>query len=84
MNDRIKELAEQALRDSTTTPLDGVYRAKGYLPHVSKTFADKFAELIVKDCINLMWTDACHVSDLAHEDFQVKSAKIKQYFGIIQ
>jgi hypothetical protein len=54
MNERIKKLAEQALRDSTTTPLDGVYRAEGYAPSVSKVFADRFAALIVADVIREM------------------------------
>jgi hypothetical protein len=48
MNERIKELAEQALRESTT--LDGIYRPEGYTVHASKSFADKFAELIVEEC----------------------------------
>ena len=73
MNERIKELMVQAGFDPVSIERMGV------MPQ-----AVKFAELIVKDCINLMWTDACHVSDLAHEDFQVKSAKIKPDFGIIQ
>jgi hypothetical protein len=48
MNERIKELAETALKDSMTH--DGVYRPEGYANAVSKEFADKFAELIVREC----------------------------------
>lgn len=48
MNERIKLLAEQALKDSMVH--DGMYRPNGYANGVSKDFADKFAELIVKDC----------------------------------
>ena len=51
MNERIKELAEQALKSSMVH--DGVYRPDGYTNGVSKDFADKFAELIVRECIQL-------------------------------
>jgi hypothetical protein len=46
MNERIKELAEQALRESVNLQLS--YNS-GTLS-VSKGFTDKFAELIVKEC----------------------------------
>ena len=48
MNERIKELAEQALKSSMVH--DGVYRPEGYNNAVSKEFADKFAELIIRQC----------------------------------
>lgn len=71
MNTRIKELAEQALKESTATPLDGTYRAEGYLPSVSKVFADKFAELIVKEC-----------SDIAMREDHDPAECIKRHFGV--
>lgn len=49
---RIKELAENALRQSMTH--DGVYRPDGYANSVSKQFADKFAEMIVREMCGLM------------------------------
>lgn len=49
MNERIKELAEQALK--TTMLTDAVYRPEGYANAVSKDFADKFAELIIRGCV---------------------------------
>jgi len=51
MNERILELAEQALKSSMVH--DGVYRPEGYNNAVSKEFADKFAELIVRECANV-------------------------------
>jgi hypothetical protein len=53
MNERIKELAEQALKSSMVH--DGMYRPEGYANGVSKVFADKFAELIVKECASLAY-----------------------------
>lgn len=47
MNERIRELAEQALKSSMVH--DGMYRPEGYANGVSKDFADKFAELIVRE-----------------------------------
>jgi hypothetical protein len=50
MNERIRELAEQALKSSMVH--DGsMYRPEGYANGVSKDFADKFAELIVRECL---------------------------------
>ena len=43
---------------------------------------EKFAELIVRECIDALWTEECHVSDLAVEDYNRKSKKIKEHFGI--
>ena len=48
MNNRIKELAEQALKSSMVH--DGVYRPEGYDNSVSKIFADTFAELLIREC----------------------------------
>ena len=52
MNERIRQLAEQALKSSMVH--DGVYRPEGYNNAVSKEFADKFAELIVKECMDVV------------------------------
>ena len=48
---KIQELAEEALRNSLEH--DGVYRAEGYLPSVSKTFTDTFAKLLIKECLTI-------------------------------
>lgn len=51
MNERIKQLAEQALRDATDNGFsDRVYRPDGYATAAPKAFADRFAELIIKEC----------------------------------
>ena len=43
---------------------------------------EKFAELIVRECIDALWTEECHTSDLAVEDYNRNCRKIKQHFGI--
>lgn len=53
MNKRIEELAEQSLREVTANGFsDETYRAAGFQASVSKAFADKFAESIIKECIS--------------------------------
>lgn len=69
MNKRIKELAEQA----------------GYCSDVyeiCKPGIEKFAELIIKECAQSLWTDECYVSDLAVEEFNSNSKRIKEHFGV--
>ena len=67
MNERIKELLEQAGVKYTIMPKDTVY--------------EKFAELIVKECAESLWTEECYNSDLALEEFEKHSKKIKLHFG---
>jgi hypothetical protein len=45
---------------------------------------EKFAELIVKECVECLWTQECYTSDLALEQFKKNSNKIKQHFGVAQ
>ena len=43
---------------------------------------EKFAELIVRECAKSLWTEECHNSDLALEEFERNSAKIREHFGV--
>ena len=43
---------------------------------------EKFAELIVRECMESLWTEECHTSDLAVEDYNRNCRKIKQHFGV--
>ena len=52
MNERIQELAEQALKSSMVH--DSVYRPEGYANAVSKEFADKLANLIIQECMDVV------------------------------
>lgn len=76
MNERMKQIAERC----------GLYGVKDYdntiSEDVSKVRLDKFTELIVKECMESLWTEECHTSDLAAEDYNRNCSKIKQHFGI--
>ena len=75
MNERIQELAEQAnyLATEKEFPYDEDWF---YL------YNKKFAELIIKECAESLWTEECYNSDLALEEFERNSKKIKQHFGV--
>jgi hypothetical protein len=76
MNERIKELAEQA------TSIVEMVGPEGYTSSYANFDREKFAELIIKQCAKSLWTEECHTSDLALEEFERSSAKIKQHFGV--
>jgi len=71
MNERIKELAEQATTYIEPTSNSG----EGWIFD-----KEKFAELIVKECIWALWTEECRTSDLASEEYTRGSNKINDHF----
>ena len=73
MNQRIQELIEQ----STERYLDW-----GGENERTELNAEKFAELIVRECIWALWTEECRTSDLASEEYTRGSNKIKEHFGV--
>ena len=81
MNERIKELARRAgfmfWQDEEWNPGDVVDWSCKYDAEM-----EKFAELIVRECARSLWTEECHTSDLAVEEFNRNSKKIKQHFGV--
>jgi len=86
MNDRIRILAEQALVSGIV--IDGVYHPEGYGCHASKTFVDKFAELLIRECIAKVseWdigiNDPVGISDLTSGVARDMVAEIAEYFGV--
>ena len=62
MNERINQLAEQA----------GIFRPKEFYQHIDALQLEKFAELIVRECMSYM------------KDGDIDFAKfmIKQHFGV--
>ena len=72
MNERIQELAEQAY---------GIDDSKPFHPSALVAL-EKFAELIVRECCQVFWTEECYTSDLAYLDYKEKTNKIKQHFGV--
>jgi hypothetical protein len=45
---------------------------------------EKFAQLIVRESVKALWTEDCHVSDLAIIDFNEKKRKIFNHMGITE
>ena len=74
MNERIKLLAEQA--DAYADVMD--YIGKNYIG-LRDTY---FAEMIVRECAESLWTEECYNSDLALEEFEKNSKKIREHFGV--
>ena len=73
MNNRIQELAEEALRDPKSLITDDVCRPTGHMAWASKPFADKFAELIVKEMCDMMEQtedDCYHCIDASERPLQ--------------
>ena len=64
MNERIKELAEQAWDDTAVSPDFG---------H-PVSFAEKFAELIVLECIDLLWNESERLYAYSNECNEVRDS----------
>ncbi len=69
MNERIRELADQAF-DTAEYPADQQYRIEP-----NSAFCKKFAELIIKEC-----TTAIESTDRYRSDYFI--AKIREHFGV--
>ena len=72
MNKRIEEIEKQAYTE-VMHERGGTYMAFD---------KEKFAELIVAECIWALWTEECRISDLASEEYTRGSNKIKKHFGV--
>ena len=68
MNERIRELAEQAYAYSNIPNSDGVFNK------------EKFAELIVRECADIAKHHVMNISTYADADFV--DEQIKQHFGV--
>ena len=77
MNERIKQLAEQA-----TSIVESPPNREGWTSSYAYFDKEKFAELIVRECIWALWTEECRTSDLASEEYTRGSNKIKEHFGV--
>ena len=72
MNERIRELAEQA--GAEPTPFSNVLALVG-------NDIEKFAELIVKECANIVWDEAEKTMSSEVND---AGYKIIEYFGVTE
>jgi len=75
MNGLIKELALQAGPNTEEELNDD--RTNIYVIDV-----EKFAELLVRECVESLWTEECYTSDLALKEFLKNSKKINLHFGV--
>ena len=74
MNELIAELAKEAQANAEWMTPQGL--------EWFDNFKEKFAELIVRECADSLWTEECYNSDLALEEFEKNSKKIKEHFGV--
>ena len=76
MNEKIKQLAEQALTYVTHNP-------KANKLNSGDMFDEKFAELIVRECSNIVFEEGCTEDnqDCPNEELYQLSNKIEQHFG---
>ena len=74
MNDRIEHCLYQAgLTASGCWDELGTYEQEAI---------ERFAELIVREAGEAFWSEACHVSDLAYDEYYRNSKKIRQHFEV--
>ena len=75
MNERIRELMKEANKDITL--------GKPFWPALEE-FSEKFAELIVRECSNIVFEEGCTEDnqDCPNEELYQLSNKIEQHFGV--
>jgi len=72
MNERIQQLAEQALNEYSAT-----YHNEAKIP---EAYLNKFAELIVNKCANIVWDEAEKID--SHEVNNAGYKIIEHFFGV--
>ena len=82
MNERIRELAEQARYDSKNEKhyLERVHNREITLDEYQEIYDKKFAELIVKECADIAKHHVMNISTYADAEFVEK--QIEQHFGV--
>jgi hypothetical protein len=71
MNQRIRELAEQA----------GIFKPKEFYQHIDALQLEKFAELIVKECVKVAHPKLTDVGEWA-AGMRLVQKRLKQHFGV--
>lgn len=74
MNERIKQIAEQA---GIAVWGDAVYRYNPY-DILDSTIMEKFAKLIVRECIEI------NKQELAFNAFELLMNKYQEHFGVVE
>jgi hypothetical protein len=85
MNEKIKQLAEQAFEESSkelaVTDPARWYSDKG--PDIDILFQQKFAELIVRECIGILEPKSRYTGE-GPEVLKDKIRQIKKHFGVAE
>ena len=74
MNERIAKLHNQCIVRETR----GTTAFNSYV--VDRFDSDKFAELIVQECINALWTEECRTNAMTHADYERSGNRIHKHF----
>jgi len=77
MNERIRELMIRSIAD-----VDSINDPETRRMYIPNCFAERFTELIVRECCLALWTEECHTSDLAFDEVKRNATRIKEHFGI--
>lgn len=79
MNERIEKLGEQAdlLGEFTPTKIPG-----RYVGYITEEQILKFAELIVKECIQTIQNESYDSSDEWEDGLRIAEGAIKKHFGV--
>ena len=76
MNQRIRELCSQAISD-----VDGIQNPDTQNMYIPDCFAEKFAELIVQECIDIISPYTVRMSRPG-EEYLHPIQEIKKHFGV--
>ena len=76
MNERIRELCSQAISD-----VDGIQNPDTQNMYIPDCFAEKFAELIVQECIDIISPYTVRMSRPG-EEYLHPIQEIKKHFGV--
>ena len=77
MNKRIKDIWNKAAAHQSERNFDNYSTWEQQVE-----FLNTFAELIVRECCQAVWSEECNTSDLALEEYNRTVRKIRQYFGV--
>jgi hypothetical protein len=83
MNQHITKLVRQALKECVSTPVESVIASRiddHGIVEIPNTFAEKFAEMIVRECIEVSLKSSHRDDDMG----AIIARQIKEQFGVEQ
>ena len=85
MNQRITKLVRQALNECVSTPVESVIASRiddHGIVEIPNTFAEKFAELLIRECIDIAGKEDFDVMMKEGYPCSQTAKKIKEHFGV--